>query len=118
MELADLIIVNKADGDLLPSAMRAESAFSNSLQLVPTKSPLWKPPVVLCSASNLTNIDTAWNLMKKYWDIMLKSGELSIKREEQQQQRMWKILEDELMKRFLEKRVREEIFAFSRATSA
>jgi LAO/AO transport system kinase len=73
MEMADLIVVNKADGELLSSARRTESAFINALQLVPPKTMLWKPPVSLCSAEHGTNIEGVWKIMENYHQVMLVS---------------------------------------------
>lgn len=45
--MADLVVINKADGDLLPAARRIKGEYTSALKLVRGKSPFWKPKVCL-----------------------------------------------------------------------
>lgn len=47
-----MVVINKADGDLLPSAKKAQSDYSTALHFLQSKSPFWKPSVSLCSATS------------------------------------------------------------------
>ena len=48
MELADLVVINKADGDLLPAAQRIKGEYTSALKLVRNKTPHWQPKVGDC----------------------------------------------------------------------
>ena len=99
MELVDLIVINKADGDLIPSAKKAKADFNTAIQLLPRKHPrnIWVPEVKLCSSAKKTNIDEVWSVMAKYWNTMKKSGDLDIFRGRQRHHFMWKIIHEELI---------------------
>lgn len=56
MELVDMVVINKADGELIPIAKRAMSEYKTALNLMVAKSDLWTPPIKLCSALEKTNI--------------------------------------------------------------
>jgi LAO/AO transport system kinase len=56
MELVDMVIINKADGDLVPIAKRAMAEYKTALNLMVPKSDLWTPPIKLCSAKDKLNI--------------------------------------------------------------
>ena len=45
VELADLVVINKADGDLLPAAQRIKTEYISALRLIRSKSPHWVPKV-------------------------------------------------------------------------
>jgi LAO/AO transport system kinase len=60
VELADVVVVNKADGDLFGAAGRAASEYQAALHLLRPASPLWRPPVLQCSALEGRGIDRVW----------------------------------------------------------
>jgi LAO/AO transport system kinase len=66
MELADLIVVNKADGDLKPAASRAAAEVKSALHLLRPKWPQWQPPVLLASAAEKTGIDAVWSAIERF----------------------------------------------------
>ena len=66
VEMADLLIVTKADGPLLGAALQAQSDYKNALALSRPLYPNWVAPVVTCSALSHTNIDQSCQLIKKY----------------------------------------------------
>jgi LAO/AO transport system kinase len=66
MELADLIVVNKADGDLKPAANRAAAEVKSALHLLRPKWPQWQPPVLLASAAEKTGIDAVWSAIERF----------------------------------------------------
>eukprot|EP01087_Luapelamoeba_hula_P009934 TRINITY_DN2596_c3_g1_i3.p1 TRINITY_DN2596_c3_g1~~TRINITY_DN2596_c3_g1_i3.p1 ORF type:complete len:405 (+),score=46.58 TRINITY_DN2596_c3_g1_i3:56-1270(+) len=100
MERADAVIITKADGDFQIQARRTLAQYRSILQLLPSRSALWSPPVLLCSALNHTNIDTVWTTLVRFRDIMHGHNELEKKRAAQRVNWLWRILEDELMQRF------------------
>ncbi len=66
MELADVIVVNKADGDLLPAARRAVSDHRHAVHLLRPKHPGWTVPVVATSALDGTGVDEVWAEVERF----------------------------------------------------
>jgi LAO/AO transport system kinase len=66
VELADVVIVNKADGELLGAAGRAAADYQAALHLLRPATPLWRPPVLQCSAREGRGIDRVWNTVGAY----------------------------------------------------
>lgn len=87
MELADLILVNKADGDLLPAARRAAADYSHALRMMQPRSKFWRPTVKLCSALEQQGISEAWQSVIDYRDTLDAAGEFS--RQRQTQAKSW-----------------------------
>ena len=63
--MADLVIVNKADGELIPAARRACSEYTSALKLIRTKVD-WHPPVLMVSAEARTGIAEVWATIKEF----------------------------------------------------
>jgi len=91
MELADIVVVNKADGALLPAARDSASHYMRALSLMPEKLPDWKCPVVLCSSLENTGLDSLQQKINDYLRIARESGHFQARRS--QQLNYW--LEDE-----------------------
>ena len=83
IEMADAIIINKADGDNLTAAKLAKMDFNRALHLYPTKASKWTPKVVLCSALENKGIDAAWDLITDYINHTNNDGYFTKKRQEQ-----------------------------------
>jgi LAO/AO transport system kinase len=96
VELADMIAVNKADGDNVPRAKLAASQFSAALHILSPRSPNWSPPVVTCSALTGKGIDALWSNILDHRGRLTASGELAGRRGEQQVKWMWTMLEERL----------------------
>ena len=69
MEMADHVIINKAEGDNLRRAKRAKEDFKNAIHLLPPNEANWVVPVGLCSALEKTGIEDVWSQMKMYQDF-------------------------------------------------
>jgi LAO/AO transport system kinase len=65
VELADALVINKADGNLAPFAEQAKGYYQQALDLV-THSGFWQPQVMTCSAAKSLNIDSVWNIVMDY----------------------------------------------------
>ena len=102
VELADLIVVNKADGDLKAQAGRVRSDYVAALKLLHPASPLWQPKVVTCSALHNEGVDTVWNTAQDYEKTMQTSGALERHRAHQARAWMWKEVRETLLARFAE----------------
>jgi LAO/AO transport system kinase len=100
MELADLILVNKADGELKPVAAKAVSEYRLALQLIRPRSAHWQVPVEACSALNDDGIDRCWQQVCAYREIMQAQGETAARRANQARAWMWSEINDTLAQRF------------------
>jgi LAO/AO transport system kinase len=83
MELADGLIINKADGDNITNAKNAALAYKRSLHLFPAMENGWTPQVSTCSALEDTGIDKIWNTITTYDSQMCASGWKNENREKQ-----------------------------------
>jgi LAO/AO transport system kinase len=99
VELADMIAVNKADGDNIPRARLAAADYRAALNILAPRSPNWSPPVVTFSALTGTGISQLWKQVEAHRSAMTKSGELAARRREQQVKWMWSMLEERLTAR-------------------
>jgi LAO/AO transport system kinase len=96
VELADMIAVNKADGDNLARAKLAASQYGAALHILSPRSPNWSPPVITCSGLKGDGIEALWTHVLDYRRRMTASGELAARRGEQQVKWMWTMLEERL----------------------
>ncbi len=83
IEMADIIAINKADGDNLKPAKLAKVEFNRALHLYPKKSSGWQPNVLLCSALKNDGIDTIWKTIEDYLVLTKGNGYFSKRRQEQ-----------------------------------
>lgn len=97
VELADAIIVNKADGDLAAAAARAARDYKNALHLLAPASANWTVPVLTCSALARTGIDEVWGTIDSFKAKMEASGELAGRRAEQAHAWMWNEVSETLL---------------------
>lgn len=89
VELADLIVVNKADGDLAALAQRSAADYRNALRFLHPRSVRWEVPVETCSAIEGQGVDRIWALIEKYRDTMRASGDFAAARASQAQRWLW-----------------------------
>jgi LAO/AO transport system kinase len=99
VELADMIAINKADGDNLKRAKAAAAEYRAALHILTPRSPNWSPPVVTYSALTGDGIAALWEQILLYRQRLGASGELAVKRREQQVKWMWTLLEERLLSR-------------------
>lgn len=100
MELADLVIVNKADGDLKPAAMRAAADYKSALHLMRPKTRFWAASVVLASALKGEGLEQVWEKIQAFEFAMKDSGALVQMREQQAKAWMWSEINDQLVDAF------------------
>ena len=93
LEVADMLAINKADGDNKARAIRAQASYQSALRLMRPES---VPPVVTCSALEKTGLEELWALVMEDWNRQQGAGELAAKRQAQQVQWMWDMVEDGL----------------------
>lgn len=102
MELSDLIIINKSDGDLLEASMRVQYEYISALKYMQPRNKHWKPVVKRVSSVKKDGIEDLWKVMLNFREIMQKTGDLKKKREFQKKAWMWNHLKDGLMSTFLD----------------
>ena len=83
IEMADSIVINKADGDNLKQAQLAKTEFKRALQMYPHKENGWIPKVTTCSAIKKDNIDGVWKIITEYLELT-KQNDSFIKRRQNQ----------------------------------
>jgi LAO/AO transport system kinase len=93
LEVADMLAINKADGDNAIRAERARSEYRAALHLM---RPGAEPDITTCSALENTGIERVWSSIEKRLEAQRASGELEKRRRVQQVQWMWSMIEDGL----------------------
>jgi LAO/AO transport system kinase len=99
VELADMIAINKADGDNLKRANTAAAEYRSALHILTPRSEHWFPPVVTYSALTGAGIAELWQKVLDHRAAMNASGEFAARRREQQVKWMWSMLESRMMAR-------------------
>ena len=97
LELADMIAVNKADGDNVPAARTAARDYSAALRLTQPTSPTWTPPVVTCAGLSGDGLDEVWVQVEAHREALIGSGEWTERRRAQRLAWMWSMVEDRLL---------------------
>jgi LAO/AO transport system kinase len=100
VELADILVVNKADGELEAAAGRAAAEYANAIRLLPPGHEGWQPPVLTCSAKTGTGIAAVWAEIGRFRDAFGPSGAIADKRARQAQAWMWNEISETLMASF------------------
>lgn len=98
LEIADVIAINKADGDRVVEAKAAARELTGALHLVYGRGTTWLPPVLTCSALTGDEIDTVWRACRRHAEH-LGPDALARKRSAQQLELAWALVHDELTQR-------------------
>jgi LAO/AO transport system kinase len=99
VELADLLAINKADGDNRAAAEVARREYAAALHYLRPSSSGWRPRVLTCSALEGKGIVEVWQAVKEHRQGLLDSGALEARRRRQQLEWMWSLVEDHLLQR-------------------
>ena len=105
LEIADLIAVNKADGDNLDSARRAAGDYRAALNMLSPVNPDWAVPVIMISGKTGDGVEAMWARVVHHHDMMTESGWLDRHRREQQVKWMWAILDDRVRRQLAGEKV-------------
>jgi LAO/AO transport system kinase len=97
IELADLIAVNKADGDNLPRARQAVTHYRAALRIIEPESASWRPTVWAVSGLTGAGLPELWAEIERHRAVLDAAGELAAKRRRQQVAWMWSMLEARLL---------------------
>jgi len=100
LELADSLVVNKADGAQLEAAERSAGEHTQALGLLRARSANWSPRVLMVSSLHATGIDGVWEAIMAHTAALEASGERQTRRKEQARQWMWSLVEEGLRSSF------------------
>ncbi|KAL4230522.1 hypothetical protein ACF0H5_010904 [Mactra antiquata] len=110
VEVADLVVVNKSDGDLVPAARRIQMEYTSAIKYMRKRSTVWKPQVVRISSLTKEGIPELWESIQTYNISVLQAGEFWRKRQKQHKIWMWNYVKDHIMDLFVKhSEVREKI---------
>jgi LAO/AO transport system kinase len=99
VELADMIAINKADGDNIKRANHAAADYRSALHILSPRSEHWHPPVITYSALTGKGIGELWQKVLDHRTAMNASGDFAARRRDQQVKWMWSMLEQRMMAR-------------------
>jgi LAO/AO transport system kinase len=99
IELADMLAINKADGDNIARSRATAAEYSAALHILGPRSPHWAPPVIAYSALTGTGIAEIWERIRDHRQRMQAAGEDVARRRRQQVTWMWSMLEARLFTR-------------------
>ncbi|QXV59830.1 methylmalonyl Co-A mutase-associated GTPase MeaB [Amycolatopsis sp. TNS106] len=99
LELADVIAVNKADGDHERDAKRAARELAGALRMIYGRDAEWTPPVLTCSALTDVGLDDVWAEIGRHREVLTASGELDGRRRRQQVEWTWSMVREQLLGR-------------------
>ena len=100
LELADALVVNKADGDLEALAQRTRHEYEQALGLLRPTSQAWQPRVLTASAASGGGVAEVWQTILDHRQALEASGELEVRRRSQARQWMWSLLGEGLQLAF------------------
>jgi LAO/AO transport system kinase len=96
VELADMIAINKADGDNIKRANRAAASYRAALKILTPRSLHWFPPVLTYSGLTGAGLPELWQKIVEHRTAMNASGDFTARRSQQQVKWMWAMLEDRM----------------------
>jgi len=112
VELADLVVVNKADGALADLARHTAGDYGNALHLLRPRTDGWSARVMSCSALLGEGIGAVWQVVEEFMAAARASGALSVRRGEQSRDWMWSEVSETLLERLrADRQVRAELDA-------
>ncbi|MCF8369566.1 MAG: methylmalonyl Co-A mutase-associated GTPase MeaB [Bacteroidales bacterium] len=100
MEMADAIIINKADGDNIKNTERARREYLNALHLFPSSESGWTPTVSTCSSLHNKGIEEAWETIETYHKSCLSNGYFHKRRKEQELNIFFETINEKLKENF------------------
>ena len=100
MEMADAIVINKADGDNINKAKLAKAEFNRALHMFPAKTSGWIPTVATCSSITGDGVDAVWETISKYLELVKTNQYFEHKRKEQNQYWMLETINEQLKTNF------------------
>lgn len=118
MEVADVVVVNKADGDRVNAANRARGDFRQALHMLPPSTPGWETPVLTASALEGTGLAEIWDAVEGHREVLEGSGLLEERRARQGEVWLDSMIEDAALEHFLAREGVSEAVQAARAAVA
>ena len=110
IEMADSIVINKADGNNITAAQLAKTEFNRALHLYPDKGNDWTPKTLTCSALHNEGVSEIWELIQKYNSITKENGYFQQKRNDQNRYWLLQTIESTLKSDFYNhQKIKEEL---------
>ena len=113
LELADIVVVNKADGAHATEAKAAARELAGAIRLIYPRETLWRPPVLTMSALNGTGLTELWDTVLKHREVLTGAGEFDARRRKQQVDWTWSMVRDTVLDEVLSspgvRRIRTDI---------
>nr|WP_222611354.1 methylmalonyl Co-A mutase-associated GTPase MeaB [Winogradskyella echinorum] len=100
IEMADAIVINKADGDNIKAAKTAKVEFNRALHLYPQKDSSWSPKVSLCSALKQEGISEVWEMIESYIETSTSNNYFETNRNNQNKFWLLQTIEERLKSNF------------------
>jgi LAO/AO transport system kinase len=97
LELADIVVVNKADGKHLADAKAAARELSSAIRLIYPRETLWRPPVLTMSATEGTGLAEMWETVERHQKVLTEAGEFDTRRRAQQVDWTWQMVRDTVL---------------------
>ncbi len=97
LEIADMIVVNKSDGDMVEPARQAAAQYRRALEIVTPAQPDWRPHVRTCSAVSGYGLAEIWDGIEEHRTVLSNSGALAARRSDQRVWWMWSMIRDRIM---------------------
>ena len=101
LELADVVVVNKADGKHLSDARSAARDLKSAIRLIYPRETLWRPPVLTMSATEGTGLTEMWETVERHRQVLTDAGEFEARRRAQQVDWTWQMVRDTVLDRVL-----------------
>jgi LAO/AO transport system kinase len=101
LELADIVVVNKADGEHLSDSRVAARELSAAIRLIYPRETLWRPPILTMSAMEGTGLIEMWDTVERHRQVLADAGELEARRRTQQVDWTWQMVRDTVLDRVL-----------------
>ncbi|MDF2824140.1 MAG: putative periplasmic protein kinase [Mycobacterium sp.] len=101
LELADIVVVNKADGTHAIEAKKAARELSGAIRLIHPRDTVWLPPVLTMSALEGTGLAELWETVERHRRVLTEAGEFESRRRTQQVEWTWSMVRDAVLDRVL-----------------
>lgn len=113
LELADIVVVNKADGEHATEAKAAARELAGAIRLLYPRETLWRPPVLTLSALQGTGLAELWETILRHREVLTAAGEFDARRRTQQVEWTWSMVRDTVLDRLVSspgvRQIRSEI---------
>lgn len=102
MEMADVLVITKADGDNAKKANQAAAEYRSALHLFPPRSNAWVPVTMTCSSHDNVNIDQVWNKIESFLNVVKRNGAFIQNRHDQDVHWLHESLKEQILAEFYE----------------